>query len=433
VIYALKECPDKENRMPRLRFVHAADLHLDSPFHGLRSVNPDIGQILQQATFQAYTNIIELCMDEQVDALLVAGDIYDGADRSLQAQLRFYQGLGKLNDAGIASFICHGNHDPLNSWLAQLKRPPLSRQFRETVEAVPLDPGAPERAIIYGFSYPRRDVTSNIAKTFRHDRERGFAIGLLHANVGGDTDHANYAPCTLEDLAATDIDYWALGHIHKHRVLQHQEPIVVYPGNPQGRHPNETGERGVYFVEVDDNGHVTLQFRSVDVVRWEAVTMDISDMDNDQDLVDLLPQRLEDAVAAAERSVICRVRLVGRGPLHRTLQRDGYLESLRIALNGTGEQRLPFFWCERVVDATMAPLDREARRQAGDFLGTVLRSIDSLRDDPNELTDIRKTIDDLFKSTRFRKYFPDGYNDTDLINLLRDAEEHIVTALVDEP
>ena len=136
--------------MPRLRFVHAADLHLDSPFHGLRSVNPDIGQILQQATFQAYTNIIELCMDEQVDALLVAGDIYDGADRSLQAQLRFYQGLGKLNDAGIASFICHGNHDPLNSWLAQLKRPPLSRQFRETVEAVPLDPGAPERAIIYG-------------------------------------------------------------------------------------------------------------------------------------------------------------------------------------------------------------------------------------------------------------------------------------------
>jgi DNA repair exonuclease SbcCD nuclease subunit len=208
---------------------------------------------------------------------------------------------------------------------------------------------------------------------------------------------------------------------------------VVYPGNPQGRHPNETGERGVYFVEVDDNGHVTLQFRSVDVVRWEAVTMDISDMDNDQDLVDLLPQRLEDAVAAAERSVICRVRLVGRGPLHRTLQRDGYLESLRIALNGTGEQRLPFFWCERVVDATMAPLDREARRQAGDFLGTVLRSIDSLRDDPNELTDIRKIIDDLFRSTRFRKYFPDGYNDTDLINLLRDAEEHIVTALVDEP
>jgi len=389
--------------------------------------------MLQQATFQTYMNIIQLCMDEKVDALLVAGDIYDGADRSLQAQLRFYQGLGQLNDAGIASFVCHGNHDPLNGWLAQLKRPPLSWQFRETVEAVPLDPGAPERAMIYGFSYPRRDVTNNIARTFRHDPERGFAIGLLHANVGGDTDHANYAPCTIDDLTTTDINYWALGHIHKHRVLQQQEPTVVYPGNPQGRHPNETGERGVYYVEVDDNGQVTLQFRPVDVVRWEAVTLDISDMDSDQDLVDVPTQRLEDTLAAAERSVLCRVRLIGRGPLHSTLQRDGYLESLRIALNSTGVQRLPFFWCERVVDATLAPLDREARRQAGDFLGTVLRSIDGLRENPDGLSDIRKTIDDLFRSTRFRKYFPEGYNDAELLNMLRDAEEHIVTALVDEP
>jgi len=389
--------------------------------------------MLQQATFQTYMNIIQLCMDEKVDALLVAGDIYDGADRSLQAQLRFYQGLGQLNDAGIASFVCHGNHDPLNGWLAQLKRPPLSWQFRETVEAVPLDPGAPERAIIYGFSYPRQDVTNNIARTFRHDPERGFAIGLLHANVGGDTDHANYAPCTIDDLTATDINYWALSHIHKHRVLQQQEPTVVYPGNPQGRHPNETGERGVYYVEVDDNGQVTLQFRPVDVVRWEAVTLDISDMDSDQDLVDVPTQRLEDTLAAAERSVLCRVRLIGRGPLHSTLQRDGYLESLRIALNSTGVQRLPFFWCERVVDATLAPLDREARRQAGDFLGTVLRSIDGLRENPDGLSDLRKTLDDLFRSTRFRKYFPEGYNDAELLNMLRDAEEHIVTALVDEP
>ena len=96
-------------------------------------------------------------------------------------------------------------------------------------------------------------------------------------------------------------------------------------------------------------------------------------------------------------------------------------------------QRFPFFWCERVIDATLAPLDREARRQAGDFLGTVLRSIDGLRENPDGLTDIRKTMDDLFRSARFRKYFPEGYNDTELLNLLRDAEEHIVTALVDEP
>ena len=177
-------------------------------------------------------NIIQLCMDEKVDALLVAGDIYDGADRSLQAQLRFSQGLGQLNDAGIASFICHGNHDPLNGWLAQLKRPPLSRQFREAV--VPLDPGAPERATIYGFSTRGETSPATSPGPSVTIPNEGFAIGLLHANVGGDTDHANYAPCTIEDLTATDINCWALGHIHKHRVLQHQEPAVVYPGNPRG-------------------------------------------------------------------------------------------------------------------------------------------------------------------------------------------------------
>lgn len=420
--------------MPRLRFVHAADLHLDSPFHGLHSINPDIGQILQQATFQAYANIIDLCIDQKVDALLVAGDIYDGADRSLQAQLRFYQGLGKLNDTGIASFICHGNHDPLNGWLAQLKRPPLCHQFRENVEALPLDPGAPERATIYGFSYPRREVTGNIARTFHHDPERGFAIGLLHANVGGNTDHANYAPCTMDDLVAADINYWALGHIHKQRVLQQQEPAVVYPGNPQGRHPNETGERGVYCVEVDDYGQVTLQFTPVDVVRWETISIDVGNMVSDDDLKDALIGGMEGTLsAAADRGVIYRVRLIGRGPLHRTFQRPGYLDDLRDYLNGMGEQRRPFVWCERLVDATLAPLDREARRQAGDFLGTVLRSIDQLPESPEGLADIRKTLDELFNHARFRKYFPEGPDDAELRNLLRDAEEHIVAALVDEP
>ena len=185
---------------------------------------------------------------------------------------------------------------------------------------VPLDPGAPERATIYGFSYPRRDVTSNIARTFRHDPERGFAIGLLHANVGGDTDHANYAPCTIEDLTATDINCWALGHIHKHRVLQHQEPAVVYPGNPQeAPERDRRAWRVLYRSGRQRAGDLTV--RSLDVVRWEAVTLDISDMDSDQDLVDVLTQRLEDTLAAAERSVICRVRLIGRSPLQHASAR----------------------------------------------------------------------------------------------------------------
>ena len=153
--------------MPRVRFVHAADLHLDSPLRGLHSIDRSVGQALQQATFQTYDYIINLCIKERVDALLVAGDVYDGADRSLRAQLCVYDGLSQLNDAGIRSFVCHGNHDPLNGWIAQLKRPPLCHQFRETVEAVPLNPGAPDRAVNYGFSYPQQHVNHNVATGWR--------------------------------------------------------------------------------------------------------------------------------------------------------------------------------------------------------------------------------------------------------------------------
>ena len=143
----------------RLKFVHTADLHLDSPFTGLKSTAPDnVARLLYEATFDAYTNIIDLCITERVDALLVAGDIYDGADRSFRAQHRFIAGLQQLDDAGIRSFVCHGNHDPLDGWEARLDYPPTCYRFGEEFESAPVFQDDPDRAVVYGISYshPRR-------------------------------------------------------------------------------------------------------------------------------------------------------------------------------------------------------------------------------------------------------------------------------------
>ena len=137
--------------MPNLRFVHAADLHLDSPFSGLRSLAPDnVTSALRQATFDAYENIIDLCIAERADALLIAGDVYDGADRSLRAQLRFVDGLRRLDAAGIRSFICHGNHDPLNGWEARLDLPQGCVRFGDDVTGESVFPDEPDRATVYG-------------------------------------------------------------------------------------------------------------------------------------------------------------------------------------------------------------------------------------------------------------------------------------------
>ena len=267
--------------MPRLRFIHAADLHLDSPFIGIKAVAPpNVADALQDATFGAYENIINMCIDERVDALLVAGDVYDSVDRSLRAQLKFVEGLKRLDDAGIRSFVCHGNHDPLDGWEARLDYPPGCTRFGTKAESVPVFEDDSERAVVHGISYAARDVYDNLALRLGKGDPEAFSIGLMHANVGSDTTHTNYAPCSLEDLEKSGIDYWALGHVHTRQVISERSPTVVYPGNSQGRHPNEPGARGVFLVEVDDDGAVRLDFRSVDIVRWERTLLEISHMDD---------------------------------------------------------------------------------------------------------------------------------------------------------
>jgi len=230
--------------MPIYRFVHAADLHLDSPFKGLKRVAPGIAEVLRKSTFAAYDAIIALCITEKVDALLVAGDVFDSSDRSLAAQLRFVDGLRKLETAGIRSFVCHGNHDPLDAWQSQVSFPESCHRFGPNVTSGELRPGDSKSPLVYGYSYPTREVRENVIpefeKVIQTDR---FSIGLLHANVGSDTGHESYAPCTVEDLNRLPIRYWALGHVHTRQEINLTDGLAVYPGNTQGRHANERGER----------------------------------------------------------------------------------------------------------------------------------------------------------------------------------------------
>ena len=301
--------------MSKLRFVHAADLHLDSPFSGLRAIAPEeVSSTLRSATFDAYKNIVNLCIEERVDALLVAGDVYDGADRSLRAQLKFVEGLSRLHEAGIRSFICHGNHDPLDGWEARLDLPGGCVRFGPQVTGEPVFPKDPRRATVYGMSYPQSEVRENLSPCFRDLPDGGFRIGLLHANVGGNTDHDSYALCSVADLEETGIDYWALGHVHTRAVLRGENPAIVYPGNTQGRHPNELGERGVYLVEVDDSGRVELEFRAVDVVRWELRHVDIGGLSDQQRVLTAISEAAGSALeGAGGRPAVLRLVLNGRG------------------------------------------------------------------------------------------------------------------------
>ncbi len=420
--------------MASLRFVHAADLHLDSPFVGIRASAPEhVAGALREATFDAYEKVIDLCIDERVDALLVAGDVYDGADRSLRAQQAFIRGLRRLDEAGIRSFVCHGNHDPLDGWEARLAYPESCHRFGPEWEAAPVFESDPGRGLVYGVSYPTRDVYHNLVNELGSVDAGPFNIGLVHANVGSNTGHEAYAPCTLDDLRGIGIDYWALGHVHTREVMRDRGPAVVYPGNPQGRHVNETGARGVYVVEVD-GGDARPEFRAMDTVRWARIEADVSGLETDQELHDRLFEQVEEARAGADgRPIVMRVELTGRTALHGTLRRSEYLEDLRESiLNAEFAGQSPFAWCERIEDETASPIDRDALLKGSDFLAEVLLTGERARQDGDGLARFRARLADLYRHHRYRRYLDaDGPADEEMQTLMDRAESLAVELLAE--
>ncbi|HJN43273.1 MAG: phosphoesterase [Acidobacteria bacterium] len=416
------------------RFVHAADLHLDSPFKGIRETERRVADILRRATFEAYERVIELCVDRRVDALLVAGDIFDGADGSLAAQIHFVRGLERLDAAGIRAFICHGNHDPLDGWGARLTMPPSVHQFGEHAEAVPVDPQSSTGPVVCGVSYPTREIRSSLLPGFPPPAPGRVTIGMLHANVGASTGHEAYAPCTVEELAATGYDYWALGHVHTRAILRDEAPLVAYPGNTQGRHPNERGARGVYLVQVDDRGgQVTIsqEFVATDRVRWEQVDLQIDGIDDDTALFGRLQTLVDDLVAQADgRYLVYRVRLEGRGPVHESLARAGSIDDLSAELNQAWGSHQPFAFCGGIVDETKSRLDRAALAESKDFIGDFLALTDAASRYEALAAELQRALAPLYDNTRARKYLGNRLPDTDEVRGMVAAAEDIALGLL---
>ena len=263
--------------MTAFRFIHCSDLHIDSPFKGLASQVPSLTGRLRESTFQAFYKIVEFALEEKVDAVLIAGDIFDGVDRSLQAQLKFRRGLQELSQGGIPSFIVHGNHDPSNSWSHTLDWPEGTTIFPgNKVERFPVIREEETLAWIYGISYPQKEVNENMALKLNKNQAQGFAVGLLHANVGQQPGHDNYAPCSLQDLISRDFDYWALGHIHEFKILREDNPCIVYSGNTQARHLKEIGPKGCCLVTLNSGAPANIRFVATDVVSYRSAKVDVS-------------------------------------------------------------------------------------------------------------------------------------------------------------
>lgn len=369
--------------MPR-RLVHAADLHLDSPFTGLGSVRDGLDGVLLDASLDALDDLVELCLAEDAEVLLLAGDQFDRAEGSSRGRQRLARACATLTAAGTAVFAVHGNHDPLRgrSPLADVDGVTVFRPGRPQAHAVDLRGlGA---VVVHGVSFGRAAEEDNLALGFERGDEPGLHVGLLHCMVGEREGHGRYAPCAVDDLLAARMDYWALGHVHRFTV-EHESPPVVYAGALQGRSPkpSERGPHGAVVVEFEGDRVLGLRHVALDRVRFEEVELAIDGLDGEHDLTRALEGLAAAAVQAAEgRLVILRARLVGRGDLHRLLSTAGELESLR---RGLDEAAGPDLVWERIRAATGPAVDLDAVRAGQGLASAALAAFDDLERDPAAL------------------------------------------------
>jgi len=365
---------------PRLamKFVHAADLHIDSPLRGLARYEGAPVDAVRGATRRAFENLIALCLEEGAAFLLLAGDIYDGDWKDYGTGLFFLNQLARLRAAEIPVVLIRGNHDAESQITKHLRLP---ENVHELSVNAPSSFDLPAHGVrIHGQGFRTRAVTDDLAAGYPDATKGVFNVGLLHTAVGGRPGHENYAPCRLPTLIAKGYDYWALGHVH-HREVLTTEPHIVFSGNLQGRHMRETGPKGASLVTVEDGHVVSVEHRALDAVRWELVKADVTNAESGHDVVDLARARLESALAAAqERVLAARVVLTGTTAAHATVlaNKEQYTNEIRLAANDLPG---PIF-IENIVVATRGAIDLARVREQRDAIGQVARSLQAMKDDP---------------------------------------------------
>ena len=380
--------------MTTFRFIHTADIHLDSPLKGLAGYDGPAAESIRTATRQAFDNLITEAITQDVAFVIIAGDLYDGDWRDYQTGLFFARQMGRLAKAGIPAFVLHGNHDAESQITKRLILPDSVKVFSSRkCETFTL----PELGVaLHGLSFRQRDISDNLVPSYPEPLAGSFNIGVLHTGLGGVVGHENYAPCALDELVAKGYRYWALGHVHSAAIL-HESPHIVFSGNLQGRHIRETSAKSAWLVSVRDHEVEDLSPLYADVVRWSHLKISVQDCARYIDALDRLRNAIEQEVFKADkRLVACRIELTGRSEAHESLvsSQQHLLAEARAAALACGDDAA---WIERVVVSTEPSLDPAILAAREDALGDLFRVLDNASTDSDLLGQLETDIGDLVR------------------------------------
>lgn len=412
-----------------MRFIHASDLHIDSPLRGLDRYDGAPVERLRTATRRALERLVDMALSERVEFVLFAGDIYDRDWQDFRTGLFFREQMVRLDRAGVRVFIVQGNHDAQGVITRQLVLPSNVSVFpSRTAQTVPID----ELSVaIHGRSFPDRAVDEDLVPSYPPPVPGFFNIGMLHTSLTGRQGHDTYAPTDLAMLVAKGYDYWALGHVHAREVVS-ETPRIVFPGNLQGRHANETGAKGCELVTVEA-GRIESEFVALDVVRWSQVSVPLDGVERLEALSEAFRAALEPVLLeTTDRLHAIRVTLTGSTELHRLEARQpGTLTAaVQAAAQDVSEAEI---WIEQVRFELSTPVDRAQAARRQDAVGELVRLVDSIAGDDAELRTLAEgELGDLLSAMPpevIAGDVPRLDNLADLRSLLMDAEATVLARL----
>jgi DNA repair exonuclease SbcCD nuclease subunit len=414
-----------------VKFIHAADIHLDSPLTGLSAYADAPVEMLRTATRDAFTNLVTEAIEQQVDFMVIAGDLYDGTWKDHNTGIYFCKEMGRLRKVGIQVYLLFGNHDAESEMTKKLQLPDNVFTF---------DTRKPStfrlehlKVVLHGRSFKDKETLENLATGYPAPEPGMFNIGVLHTALEGNSAHANYAPCSLDELHAKGYHYWALGHVHEYQVWKGAS-TVVFPGNLQGRHIRETGPRGAVIVTADEYGIQELDRLFVDVLRWTSLEVEITDCKSLSEVVGTVGKNLEKLIENSPSSIpmAVRINVTGKTSVHGELfglESQLRLEILALAVT-IGSDRL---WIEKVKVSTSALDDGEIVRARADALSDLQDLLEAAETDPDFIKSLQEDLLGFVNKAPLElqsaiPYFKD-IRSGDLLELVREVRPGLVSHL----
>ena len=376
-----------------LTFIHAADIHLDSPLRGLGRYEGAPVDEIRGASRRALEDLVDYILDNNIPLLLIAGDLYDADCPDFQTLLYFSLQMDRLKHAGIRVALIRGNHDAGNTMTRSLRLPDNVKTFRSAhAHSWPIDDLG---VAIHARSFGSAEVLDNLVPAYPDSISGLFNIGLLHTSLSGRPGHSGYAPCELKHLLAKGYDYWALGHVHRHEIV-HEDPYVIFPGCIQGRHIREPGPGGCIRVDVDNRGNVSVERVILDVFRWKTVEVDITGLDTFYQTMDRTGIALEETFSRESegRPMGVRVVLAGAGAAHGEILRsqETFRASVRRFAADISRQKI---WVEKIIMNTSPVMDFDELKKSRTPQGDLARFIEELEKNPKSFENLGFNLDDL--------------------------------------